>query len=89
MQENNVGKTANKNLSYMLFVLGIILIIVGAYLATYSRVEMVNQSISVGGFSMKIPQAQQVQPYLSIGIIAILSAVALIGIALYKVTRTI
>ena len=79
-------KTPNNNVNYMLFALGAILIIVGIYLSTYTTVVMVNQSMSIYGYSIDVPQPQQVQPYQSIGIIVIVSALALIGIAFYKIT---
>lgn len=91
IQENSEKKTANdKNLSYMLFAFGVLLIIVGVYLCTYTAVVMVNQPIYIyGGYSVDVPQAQQIQPYLSIGVIAIVVALLLIGIALLKINKAV
>jgi hypothetical protein len=88
IQENSEKKNANSNnLSYMMFAFGALLIVVGIYLSTYTTVVMVNQSMSIYGYSLTIPQPQQIQPYLIIGIVAILSALALIGIAFYKIKK--
>jgi uncharacterized membrane protein YidH (DUF202 family) len=82
---NNARRNTNNSFNYMLFVFGAFLITVGVYLAIYTTVEMVNRNVSIGGFSVDIPQAQEVQPYQPIGIIVALSALALIGLALYRV----
>ena len=82
---NNARRNTNNSFNYMLFGLGAVLIIVGVYLTTYTTVEMVNRNVSYGGFSVDVPQAQEVQPYQPIGIIVALSASALIGLALYRV----
>ena len=79
-------KTPNNSVNYMLFVLGAILIIVGIYLSTYTTVVMVNHSMSIYGYSIDVPQPEQVQPYQSIGIIVIVFALVLIAIAFYKIT---
>ena len=90
IQENSEKKTANSNnLSYMLFAFGALLIIVGIYLCTYTTVVMVNTPMTIYGYTVNVPQPQQIQPYLSIGIIVILSALALIGIALYTVRESL
>jgi hypothetical protein len=58
---------------------------VGVYLATYTTVEMVNQSFSIGGYSVAIPQPQKVQPYLLIGIGVIVGGLISVGAAAYEV----
>ena len=72
---------SNKTLSYMLFFLGIVLFIVGIYLATYSTVVMVNESTYIMGQIFNLPTVKQIQPYLSIGVIMLLFAIALIAVA--------
>jgi uncharacterized membrane protein YidH (DUF202 family) len=84
IQENAEKKTSNKTLTYMLFVFGLVLIVVGIYLCTYSTVVMVNESISIYGITMNIPQPKQIQPYLPIGIALIITAIILIVVALFK-----
>ncbi len=86
IQENNSSPTAKSNsLSYMLFAFGAIVIVVGVYLSTYSTVVMVNQSFSIPYMiSYSVPLPTQIYPYQSIGAISVLSALALIGIALFK-----
>ena len=69
----------------MLFGFGAIAIIVGIYLTTYSTVVMVDQSFSVPYMvSYSVPLPTQIYPYESIGAISILSALALIGTAVYQ-----
>ena len=81
-------KRTSKNLSYMLFALGAILVVAGIYLCTYNTVTMVNNPYSVGGYAtINIPQAEQIQPYQSIGIIIVIFAIILIAFALYNVSR--
>ena len=82
---NSTRRNANNSFNYMLFGFGAVLIIVGVYLSIYTTVEMVNRNVSYGGFSVDIPQAQEVQPYQPIGIIVTLSSLALIGLSLYRV----
>ena len=73
------------SLSYILIVFGAIIIIVGIYLTTYSKVVMVNQSFSVPYMvSYSLPLPTQIYPFQSIGAISILSALALIWIAVYQ-----
>ena len=74
-------RNSNKTLSYMLFFLGIVLFLVGIYLATYSTVVIVNESTKVMGQIFNLPTAKQIQPYLSIGVIMLLFAIALIAVA--------
>ena len=69
-------KTANNNVNYMLFALGALLIIVGIYLSTYTTVIMVDKPMSVYGYTINIPTAEQIQPYLAIGIIAIIVCIS-------------
>ncbi len=89
-EENSEQKTSdNKDLSYMLFAFGALLLVVGIYLSTYTTVTIVNKPINDFGYIVNIPTAQQIQPYLPIGILAILSALVLIGIVLYKVKKIV
>ena len=68
----------------MLFILGVVLVIGGIYLYTYTTVVMVNQPMNVMGQIYNIPQAEQIQPYLEIGILMILSAIIMIIVALLR-----
>jgi hypothetical protein len=87
IQGNKTSLAAKSNsLSYMLFAFGAIVIIVGVYLSNYSTVVMVNQSYSIPYMiSYSVPLPTQIYPYQSIGAISILSALALISIAIYQV----
>jgi hypothetical protein len=86
IQENNLSPTAkSKSFSYMLFAFGAIVVIVGIYLTTYNTVVMVNQSFSIPYMvSYSVPLPTQIYPYQSEGAISILSALALIGTAVYQ-----
>lgn len=87
IEENPATRRSNNNVSYMLFALGALLIVVGIYLSTYTTAGIVNQTVSVMGYSITVPHAVQIQPYQPIGIVLIISAVALIAVALYQVAR--
>jgi hypothetical protein len=77
----------NKTLSYMLFILGVFLISVGIYLSTYTTVAMIDTTFNYGFGNITFPVATQIQPYLPIGIVTILSGVAFIGIGLYETQK--
>ena len=81
------NKTANKSFSYMLFFLGIVLLIVGVYLSTYSTVAMVNESTNIMGQTYTFPTPKQIQPYLPIGVIMLLVAISLIAVAFSQTYR--
>jgi hypothetical protein len=82
------NKTATNSLSYILFALGALLLIVGIYLGTYSRVEMINQSLNIPYYgSINIPQATEVYPYQWIGILSAISSLAIVGIAIYQLKK--
>ena len=87
IQEKNLHPTfKNNNLCCLLFAFGAIAIIVGIYLSAYSTVVVVNQSFSIPYMiSYSVPLPTQIYPYQSIGTISILSAMALIGIALFQI----
>jgi len=84
---NTENKPANNNVSYMLFALGAILIVVGIYLCTYSAAEM--QTMTVLGYQVNIPTGRMIQPYLPEGVIAMLLAVVLIGVALFNARKAV
>jgi hypothetical protein len=86
IQENNLSHSVKSNyLSYTLFAFGTIAIIVGIYLTTYSKVVMVNQSFSIPYMvNYSVPLPTHIYPFHSIGAISILSALALIGMAIYQ-----
>lgn len=71
----------NNSLNYLLFAFGAVMLIVGIYLSTYTTVIMVNLPYNIAGTTINIPHPEQVQPYLAIGIIAIVFALVLIAIA--------
>ena len=77
----------NKNFGYMLFILGIVLILVGVYLSTYTTVVMVNKPTNIMGQIFNVPTAEQIQPYQSIGVILILSAVIMVVIGLLQTQK--
>ena len=89
IQENSGKKTVNNGLNYMLFAFGALLIIVGLYLSTYTTVVIVNEPMSIMGYTVNVPHPEQIQPYVTIGIVAILSALALIGVALYNIKKAV
>lgn len=78
---------SDKTLSYMLFILGVVLICIGILLSTYTTVAFVNTTYNYGFGSITIPVATQIQPYLLIGIITILCGVAFIDIGLYEAQK--
>ena len=71
----------------MLFILGVFLISVGIYLSTYTTVAMIDTTFNYGFGNITFPVATQIQPYLPIGIVTILSGVAFIGIGLYETQK--
>jgi hypothetical protein len=82
------NKNTNRNIGYMLFALGALVLIIGIYLSTYTTATMVNESMSLPYLgNINVPHPEQIQPYLPIGIILIISAIILIAVALYEVTR--
>ena len=78
---------SDKTLSYMLFILGVFLIGIGIFLATYTTVAMINTNLNYGFGNITVPVATQIQPYLPIGIVTILSGAVLIGIGLYETQK--
>jgi hypothetical protein len=81
-------KTTNNNLSYMIFGLGIVLIVVGIYLSTYSTVGMINQTVQLPyGGVIYVPAYNDVYPYQSIGIPSGIFAFVLIGVAVYRMKK--
>ena len=86
IQKSILDHTTNNNSSsYLLFAFGAVVIIIGVYLSTYSTVVMVDQSFSIPYMiSYSVPLPTQIYPYESIGAISILSALTIIGIAVYQ-----
>ena len=89
MTEGNSDKnqpSKDNSVSYFMFILGVVLLIVGIYLSTYTTVIMVESPMNFGYLgNIDVPHPEQVQPYLFYGVFSVLSSVVFISLAFYRI----
>jgi hypothetical protein len=78
----------NKSLFYMLFVLGLVLILMAVYLGTYKTTEVVYGSVSVPVLgSVSVPSSVEVYPFQGLAVVLGICAFGLIGFSLVKIVE--